>query len=106
MQGRNLLLATDGKPHSAKAIELAMEMAQLASSKLFIMYVVSSRNESVRSRVIKDGMSVLQDLKQRRADRGLDITTLLEGGPPHQAIVSRPSGSRQGPSSSAPPGSR
>lgn len=88
VQGKNLLLATDGKPHSVKAIEFAMEMAQLASSKLFIMYVVSSRNESERSEVIKDGMGILQDLKQRGADLGLDITTLLEGGPPHQAIVS------------------
>ena len=37
VRGRNLLLATDGKPHSAKAIDFALEMAKLTASKLFIM---------------------------------------------------------------------
>lgn len=88
VQGRNLLLATDGKPHSSKAIEFAMEMAKLTSSKLFIIYVVSPKNESERSEAIKEGMSVLQDLKRRGTDRGLDVTTLLEGGSPYQTVVS------------------
>jgi nucleotide-binding universal stress UspA family protein len=88
VRGRNLLLATDGKPHSAKAIDYAMEMAKLTSSKLFIMYVVSPKNESERSEAIKEGMSQLQDLKRQAGDRGLDVTTLLEGGSPYQTIVS------------------
>jgi len=88
VQGRNLLLATDGKPHSSKAIEFAMEMAKLTSSKLFIIYVVSPKNESERSEAIKEGMSVLQDLKRQGTDRGLDVTTLLEGGSPYQTVVS------------------
>jgi nucleotide-binding universal stress UspA family protein len=88
VQGRNLLLATDGKPHSSKAIEFAMEMAKLTSSKLFIMYVVSPKNESERSEAIKEGMGRLQELKRLAGDRGLDVTTLLEGGSPYQTIVS------------------
>ena len=88
VQGKNLLLATDGKPHSAKAINFAMEMAKLTSSKLFIMYVVSPKNESDRSEVIKEGMAILQDLKRAGSDLGIDVTTLLEGGSPYQTIVS------------------
>ena len=88
VQGKNLLLATDGKPHSAKAINFAMEMAKLTSSKLFIMYVVSPKNESDRSEAIKDGMAILQDLKRRGSELGIDVTTLLEGGSPYQTIVS------------------
>jgi K+-sensing histidine kinase KdpD len=49
IRGRNLLLATDGKPHSLKAIRYAIEMAKLTSSKLFVVYVVSPRNESEKS---------------------------------------------------------
>ncbi|MBI0584571.1 MAG: universal stress protein [Methanomassiliicoccus sp.] len=86
--GKNLLLATDGKPHSVKAIEYAMEMAKLTSSKLFIIYVVSPKNESERSEIIKEGMGTLQELKAMGSDRGLDVTTLMEGGSPHQSIVS------------------
>lgn len=88
VRGRNLLLATDGKPHSAKAIDFALEMAKLTSSKLFIMYVVSPKNESDRSEVIKEGMSILQELKRQGSEKGLDVTTLLEGGSPYQTIVS------------------
>jgi nucleotide-binding universal stress UspA family protein len=88
VQGKNLLLATDGKPHSAKAIAFAMDLAKLTSSKLFIMYVVSPKNESDRSEAIKEGMSNLQDLKRQGSERGLDVTTLLEGGSPYQTIVS------------------
>jgi nucleotide-binding universal stress UspA family protein len=88
VKGRNLLLATDGKPHSAKAIDYAMELAGLTSSKLFIIHVVSPKNEAEKTELIKEGMARLQDLKNLGAERGLDVTTLLEGGSPHQTIVS------------------
>jgi nucleotide-binding universal stress UspA family protein len=87
VKGKNILLATDGKPHSTKAIDYAMELAGLISSKLFIIYVVSPKNEAERSEVIKEGMARLQDLKNLGASRGLEVTTMLEGGSPYQTIV-------------------
>jgi len=88
VQGKNLLLATDGKPYSAKAIDFAMDMALLTSSKLFILYAVSKNNYLHRSEVVKEGMGILQNLKEQGSVRGIEVTTLLEGGPPHQTIVS------------------
>jgi nucleotide-binding universal stress UspA family protein len=88
VQRRNLLLATDGKPHSTKAIDYAMEMAQLTSSKLFILYVVSPKNESEKMGLIKEGMDKLLDMKNLAIDKGLEVTTLLEGGSPYQTILS------------------
>jgi nucleotide-binding universal stress UspA family protein len=88
VQGRNLLLATDGKPHSAKAIAFAIEMAKLTSSKLFILYVVSTKNDEDRSNLIREGMRALSDIKRQATDEDLEVTTLLEGGLPYQNIVS------------------
>lgn len=87
IRGRNLLLATDGKPHSLKAIRYAIEMAKLTSSKLFVVYVVSPRNESEKSDLIREGMSKLQEIKNLAQDNGLEVTTLLEGGSPYQTIL-------------------
>ena len=87
IQGKNLLLATDGKPHSIKAIRYAIEMAKLTSSKLFVIYVVSPKNESEKSDLIKEGMSKLVDIKNIAMDKGVEVTTLLEGGSPYQTIL-------------------
>jgi nucleotide-binding universal stress UspA family protein len=87
VKGKNILLATDGKPHSAKAIDYAMELTELTSSKLFIIYVVSPKNEAERSEAIKEGMARLQDLKALGASRGIEVNTMLEGGSPYQTIV-------------------
>jgi nucleotide-binding universal stress UspA family protein len=88
VQGKNLLLATDGKPHSAKAIKYAIELAKLTSSKLFIIYVVSPKNEAEKKDLIKEGLERLQDLKGQAAESNVEVTTLLEGGSPYQTIIS------------------
>lgn len=88
VQGKNLLLATDGKPHSAKAIRYAIELAKLTSSKLFIIYVVSPKTEADRNGLTKEGLERLQDLKNQAAQSGVEVSTLLEGGSPYQTIIS------------------
>ena len=87
VRGKNLLLATDGKPHSDKAIRYAIELAKLTSSKLFIIYVVSPKNEAERKDLTKEGMDRLQALKERAAESGVETSTLLEGGSPYQTIL-------------------
>jgi nucleotide-binding universal stress UspA family protein len=88
VQGKNLLLATDGKPHSAKAIKYAIELAKLTSSKLFIIYVVSPKNEAEKKDLIREGLERLRVLKGQAAESNVDATTLLEGGSPYQTILS------------------
>lgn len=88
VQGRNLLLATDGKPHSEKATRYAMDLAQLTSSKLFIIYVVSPKNEAEKQELIKEGMRKLNELKDCAGEIGVETTTLLEGGSPYETVLS------------------
>jgi nucleotide-binding universal stress UspA family protein len=88
VQGKNLLLATDGKPHSNKAIRYAIELAKLTSSKLFILYVVSPKNEAERKELTKEGLDKLQELKTLATKSDVDVATILEGGSPYQTIIS------------------
>ena len=87
IKGNNLLLATDGKPHSAKAIKYAFGLAKLTSSKLFIVYVVSPKNEAEKGALIKEGMDQLQEIKNRALEEGVEATTLLEAGSPYKTIL-------------------
>jgi nucleotide-binding universal stress UspA family protein len=88
VRGRNLLLATDGKLHSMKAAQYAIELASLASSRLYIIYVVSTSNETEKQAAIDEGMERLEELKSLAADSGVEATTLLEGGSIYEAVLS------------------
>lgn len=87
VKGKNILLATDGKQHSAKAIKYAIEMAKLTSSKLFIVCVVSPKPDEDRQTLIAEGMKHLNGLKDWALDEGVETTTLLEGGSPYQTLI-------------------
>jgi nucleotide-binding universal stress UspA family protein len=88
VRGRNLLLATDGKPHSMKAAQYAIELANLASSRLYIIYVVSAIDEQSKQAAIEEGMGRLEELKSLAAASGVEATTLLEGGSIYEAVLS------------------
>ncbi|MEM0448407.1 MAG: universal stress protein [Methanomassiliicoccales archaeon] len=83
----NILLATDGKPHSEKAVRYALDYASLRKANLFIVHVVSPRAEDDKERLIKHGMSLLEELKSRAAKEGVSVTTMLEAGNPYEAIL-------------------
>ena len=76
----NVLLATDGRPHSDKATKYAMEYAKVFKAKLFIVFVVSPKADEDKERLVQNGMQVLDRLKNQAKDQGIDVTTLLEAG--------------------------
>lgn len=83
----NVLLATDGKQHSEKAVKYAFEYAHLHKATLFIVFVVSPKAEEDKDKLVKFGMGVLDDLKKKGAQQGVSVTTLLEAGNPYEAIL-------------------
>ena len=88
VRGRSILLATDGKPHSMKAAQYAIELASLASSRLYIIYVVSTSNETDKQAAIDEGMERLEELKSLAEASEVEATTLLEGGSIYEAVLS------------------
>lgn len=83
----NVLLATDGKPHSDKAVDYAIEYAERFGASLFIVFAVSPRHGEDRNSVIKAGMSVLEEVKQKALEKKVSVTTLLEAGNPYEATL-------------------
>ncbi|QLH74952.1 MAG: universal stress protein [Methanomassiliicoccales archaeon] len=83
----NVLLATDGRPHSDKATKYAMEYAKVFKAKLFIVFVVSPKADEDKERLVQNGMQVLDRLKNQAKDQGIDVTTLLEAGNPYESIL-------------------
>jgi nucleotide-binding universal stress UspA family protein len=83
----NVLLATDAKPHSEKAVGYAIEYARLFKAALYVVYVVSPRAGEDREKTVKTSMALLDDVKKRAASSGVEVTPLLEAGSPYEAIL-------------------
>jgi nucleotide-binding universal stress UspA family protein len=83
----NLLLATDGKPHSEKAVKYAYDYASIRKAHLFVVFVASPKAEEDKDRIIKQGMAVLEEMKARGSREGVNVTTLLETGNPYEAVL-------------------
>ena len=83
----NVLLATDGKPHSDRAVNYTIEYAERFGANLFVIFVVSPRQGEDRDAVIKTGMSILETIKQKALEKKVAVTTLLEAGSPHEATM-------------------
>jgi nucleotide-binding universal stress UspA family protein len=82
-----ILLATDGKPHSEKAVNFAFEYAALRKDNLFVVFAVSPKSEDDKDKIIKQGMAVLEELKKRGAKESVKVTTMLEAGNPYEAVL-------------------
>jgi nucleotide-binding universal stress UspA family protein len=83
----NILLATDGKAHSEKAVEYAFEHVKSHKAHLYIVYVVSPKADEDKERLTQGAMGVLEGLKNRAVAQGIQVTTLLEAGSPYQTIL-------------------
>ncbi|NLT37780.1 MAG: universal stress protein [Methanomassiliicoccus sp.] len=83
----NIIVGTDGKPHSEKAVEFSFAYAKAFRGTLYIMYIVSPKAQEDKDKNIKNGMRVLGRAKIRASEVGVDIATLLEAGEPQDTIL-------------------
>lgn len=82
-----LLVATDGKNKSYKAVELAFRMALGFDCPLYILFVVAPDSRMSRNETIKMGMRVLGRLKLKASGLGVEVETLMEAGNPAEIII-------------------
>jgi len=83
----SVVLATDGKPHTSKAIDYALEYARLHRETLYVVYAISPRHEENRETTLVEAKKHLEDIKVRGVEQGVDVTVLLESGPPSESII-------------------
>lgn len=83
----NVLLATDGRQHSEKAVSYAFNYAGLQKAHLYVVFVVSPKAEEDKDKLIQFGRNELEKLKAEAGKKGVQITTLLEAGNPYETII-------------------
>jgi nucleotide-binding universal stress UspA family protein len=88
LQGKNVMLATDGKPSSEKAMWVAIEISKLLGSKLLALMVINDKSpEDEKKSQIREAKKNLNAIVDQASDHGVDVTALLEGGSPSETIV-------------------
>jgi nucleotide-binding universal stress UspA family protein len=83
----SIVLATDGKPHSNKAVEYALDYARLRNETLYVVYVVSSKQEEDREPNMKAAKRHIDKIKLTGSEQGIDVVALLESGGPGEACI-------------------
>lgn len=80
-----VLLATDGMPHTDRAVDYAIDYASRYRAALFVVYALSpGRDQKV---AYAEGKETVQGIKQKALAKEVGVTTMLEAGEPDEAIV-------------------
>lgn len=80
-----VLMAYDGKPHTKKALDYAIEYAKSFNDTLYIMSVIPSKDfidETGSIRAFLDGV------KSEASEKGVKAITIIEAGHPSEVILS------------------
>ncbi len=80
-----VLLATDGMPHTDRAIDYAIDYASRYRAGLFVVYALSPGRD--QRAAYAEGRETVQGIKQKALSREVGVTTMLEAGEPAEAIV-------------------
>ena len=80
-----VLLATDGMPHTDRAVEYAIDYASRYKATLFILYVLSPGVD--KKTAYADGKNTVEGVKQKALTEEVGVTTMLEVGEPAETIV-------------------
>lgn len=83
----SVVLATDGRSHTSKAIDYALEYARLHKEALFVVFVIGPRHEENREGTVGDAKKHLEQIKARATQQGVETTVLLETGAPAESSI-------------------
>ena len=79
-----ILMAYDGKPHTKKALDYAIEYAKAFDDTLYILSVIPSKefvDETDRIR------STLDSVKEEASKVGVKVITIIEAGHPSDVVL-------------------
>lgn len=81
----NILLATDGEPHSEKVAEYAVEYASRFDAGLFVMYAICPSADKEEAYV--RGKTATQAIKMKALEKRVSVTTMIEAGDPAETVL-------------------
>jgi len=91
-----ILVPTDGAPGTERAIEEALDLAELSEGTVHALYVVDTRDYStlpeskwlaLKSEFEERGETVVGEVADRAEARAVPVETAVERGLPHEAIL-------------------
>ncbi len=83
----SVLVAYDGREHTNKALEYAMDYSKAFNTTLYIFSVVTSKDQLDKESEMQRIRSYLSEAKERAVAKGVDVETVLESGNPGKGIV-------------------
>jgi nucleotide-binding universal stress UspA family protein len=99
-RANKILLAGDGSEGAAKAAKVAIEIAEMTNSKLYIVHVVptptvkqmalmtSMNEEEVMAKYVTSGETLLKGYKEAALEYDLKVETILEKSIPSEGVIS------------------
>lgn len=82
-----VMVATDGKAHSDKAIQTGISYSKAFQAKLYVVYVVEPKNEENKTRELKNGIKALEKAKNRGSEEGVEVVAMMEAGDASKVIL-------------------
>ncbi|NLF33990.1 MAG: universal stress protein [Thermoplasmatales archaeon] len=83
----SILLAYDGREHTQKALQYAIEYSLAFKTRLYIMTSIVSKDVLDMENELRRVRTFLADAKRRAAEAGCDVETVIEPGRPSEAVV-------------------
>jgi nucleotide-binding universal stress UspA family protein len=81
----NVLIATDGKPHTEKTAEYAIDYAARYNAALFVLFAVCPC--AVKEEAMREGKQITEAIKMKALEKRVSVTTMIEAGDPAEAII-------------------
>ncbi|MDR1404215.1 MAG: universal stress protein [Candidatus Methanoplasma sp.] len=82
-----MVLGYDGKLHTAKALDYAIKHALAYNTLLYIVSSVATKDLVEKDDDIRNVKDYVEAARQRAADAGAEVRSLIEAGPPADAII-------------------
>lgn len=89
MNTLSILVATDGQPHSDKVVRFAIELAKCRKTTLYALHIVRGKRGVENEKIIKEGMLLLDRIKDLGSAYGVGVTGLLESGSIYDLIIEK-----------------
>ncbi len=70
-----------------KVIKFAIDLAAWRKDEIYAIHIVSGKRGVENDKIIKDGMLLLDRIKDRAAAFGVYLTPMLESGSVYEAII-------------------
>jgi len=82
-----VVLGYDGKSNTEKALEYSIKHAIAHNTALYIVSSVITKDSVDRDNDVRSVKEYVEAARQRAADAGVDARSLIELGPPAEAII-------------------